>query len=162
MTSRTSALSIVAPVMLALSACSASDAAGQTPSTTGGMIELAVSETCADAADPACLSVNGQRVLLPSSFELAEVEDATVAEDSGQNVVGVTFTEDGAEVFHTMTEQAAQAGSSARLVISIGQQMRAAVAVPQAMTGDQVQIILSPDEDAQEVVDLIRGAALEG
>lgn len=162
MASRTTNLSLVLVVILALSACSGSDAAGGSLSSPGGAIELAVSETCADTADPECVAVNGQSVLLPSAFELAEVEDATVTEAGGQNAVGVTFTKDGAEVFHTLTEKAAQDGSSARLVIKIGDEMRVAVSVPEAMTGDQVQIMLSPDQNAQEVVDLIHGAGAEG
>jgi hypothetical protein len=138
-------------------ACSTPGGPNGTSSSTGAAIELAVSKTCAEASDPHCVSGNGENVALPSAFERAGVEDAAVAEGAGQNAVGVTFDEDGAAVFHTLTKQAARAGRTARLVIKIGDELQAAVVVPQALEGDQVQIMLSPDESAQKVVDLIRG-----
>lgn len=154
MTSRTSRLSLVVLVVFALGGCSAAGA-GDTASATGGAVELAVSETCADRADPQCVLVNGENVVLPSAFERAGVEDATIAEGEGQNAVDVTFNEDGAVVLNALTEKAAQAGDSARLVIRIGGEIQAAVMVMQALEGDHVQISISPDDSAQEIVDLI-------
>lgn len=157
MTTRTVRFSLVGPVLLALTACSAAGGAGETSSTTGGAIELAVSETCAEVSDPQCVSVNGEGVVLPAGFERAGVENVAVTEGEGRNAVDVTFNEDGATVVQTSTEQAARAGGTARLVVKVGDEVLAAVVVPEALEGDQVQIALSPDDSAQEVVDLIQG-----
>lgn len=156
MNSRTPWLSLVALVVLVLSSCSAADGAEERSSVTGGAIELAVSETCTDVSDPQCVSVNGVNVVLPSVFERANVEDAAVAAVEGQNAVDVTFSTDGEVVFNTLSDKAVQAGDAARLVMKIGGEIQAAVTVMQALDGNQMQIILSPEESAQEVVDLIR------
>lgn len=155
MSSRTPRITLVLLAVFALSACSATTDSGAS-STPGGMIEMAVTETCTEAADSECVSVSGANVLLPSAFEQAGVKDSSIA-DNGQNAIDVTFNEDGAKVFHSLTEQAAGAGDSARLVIRIGGELRAAVAVVEALEGDQVEIGLSPDDSAQEIVDLIQG-----
>ena len=154
MASRTPRFALVVLVVLALSACSAAGSAEERPSVTGGTIELAVSETCTEVS-PQCVSVNGENVVLPSAFERAGVEDAAVAEGEGQNAVDVTFSDDGQAVLHALTEKAAQAGTAARLVMKIGGELQAAVAVMQALEGDHLQINLSPKDSAQEVVDLI-------
>ncbi|TFB54228.1 hypothetical protein [Cryobacterium sp. Sr3] len=83
------------------------------------------------------------------------MKDATIAESKGQNAVDVTFTEDGAIVLNALTVKAVQAGDSARLIIKIGGEIQAAVVVMEAMEGDHVQISVSPDDNAQEIVDLI-------
>ncbi|TFC91938.1 hypothetical protein [Cryobacterium sp. TMT3-29-2] len=83
------------------------------------------------------------------------MKDATIAEGEGQNAVDVTFTEEGAIVFNALTVKAVQAGDSARLIIKIGGEIQAAVVVMEAMEGDQVQISVSPDDNAQKIVDLI-------
>jgi len=142
--------------VLALSACSTAPSIDATSSVRGGAIELAVSQTCAAGSDLQCVSVNGEKIVLPAAFERAGVEDATVAEGEGQHAVDVTFSDDGAVVFHTLTGNAAGAGNSARLVIKIGGEIQGAVVVMQALEGDQVQIALSPDDNAQGIVDLIR------
>ena len=156
MASRTSRLSLVLLVVLVLSGCSAGVGTGDSASAAGGAIELAVSQTCADGADPQCVQVNGENVVLPSALERAGVKDATIAEGEGQNAVDVTFTEDGAIVFNALTVKAVQAGDSARLIIKIGGEIQAAVVVMEAMEGAHVQISVSPDDNAQEVVDLIQ------
>jgi len=156
MTSRTVRLYSVVLAVLALSACSAAPGVDATSSVRGGAIELAVSQTCAEGSDPQCVSVKGENVVLPAAFERAGVEDATVAEGEGQHAVDVTFGDDGAVVFHTLTGRAAGAGSSARLVIRIGGEIQGAVVVMQALEGDQIQIALSPDDNAPGIVDLIR------
>ena len=115
---------------------------------------MAVSETCTEVS-PQCVSVNGVNVVLPSAFEQASVEAAAVAEGNGQNAVDVTFSKDGEVVFHALTEKAAKAGAAARLVMKIGGELQAAVAVMQALEGNHLQINLSPDDSAQKVVDLI-------
>ena len=155
MASRTPRLSLVVLVVLALSGCSAGVGASDTASANGGAIELAVSQTCADGADPQCVQVNGEDVVLPSAFERAGAEDATIAEGEGQNTVDVTFTEDGAVVFNALTVKAVQAGDSARLIIKIGGEIQAAVVVMDALKGDHVQIGVSRDDNAQRIVDLI-------
>lgn len=157
MTSRTARLSLVVLAVLAFSGCSAAVGSDERSSATGGTIELAVSETCTAGSDPQCVVVNGQSVVLPSAFESAGVEDAAVADGDGQNAVDVTFNDEGAAVLRTLTEQAAGAGDAARLVMKIGGEIRAAVRVMEALEGDYVQIALSPDDNAQDVVDLIRG-----
>ena len=77
--------------MLALSGCSAAVGTDDTASAPGGSIELAVSETCADETSPNCIAVDGEKIVSPSAFERANVEDATIAEGAGQNAVDVTF-----------------------------------------------------------------------
>jgi hypothetical protein len=143
-------------VVLALSACSSTPGIVATPTNAGGAIELAVSQTCATSSGPQCVAVNGENVVLPAVFERAGVGNAAVAEGEGRNAVDVTFNQEGAVVFRALTEKAAGAGSTARLVMRIGGELKAAVVVMQAMENDQVQIGLSPDDNAQGVVDLIR------
>lgn len=155
MTSRPPLLAVIALTVVALSGCSAPVGAAETPTDGGGAIELAAAETCTAGSDPECVLINGESVLLPSTFERAGVEDAVAAGD-GQNAVDVTFDDDGALVLQTVTEQVADAGDTARLVIRINGEVVAAVVVIEALTDDQVQIALSPDDSAQDVVDGIR------
>ncbi|HYI31843.1 MAG TPA: hypothetical protein VEX88_00090 [Glaciibacter sp.] len=67
----------------------------------------------------------------------------------------MTFTDDGAAILHTLTEQAA--GGTGRLVMKISDEIVVAVMVAEALKGKQLQIALSPDDDAQEIVNLIQG-----
>ncbi|TFC58559.1 hypothetical protein E3O62_10235 [Cryobacterium sp. TMT2-15-1] len=67
----------------------------------------------------------------------------------------MTFTEDGAVVFNALTVKAVQAGDSVRLIIKIGGEIQAAVVVMEAMESGHVQISVSPDDNAQKIVDLI-------
>lgn len=156
MASRTSRLFLVFVAVIAFSGCSAAVGSDETSSATGGAIGLAVSETCAEGSDTQCVSVNGTNIVLPTAFESAGVADATVADGDGQIAVSVTFTEEGAEVLHSLTEKAVQAGDSSRLVIQIGGEIQTAVRVMQAMEDNHVQMVLSPEHKAQDVVDLIR------
>ena len=157
MASRTPRFSLVVLSVLALSACSAGVGVDGTSSVTGGAIELAVSDTCGGETDSRCLAVNGQNIILPSTFERAGVENAAVAQGDGQNAVDVTFTESGAAVLQALTEKAAHSGDTARLVMKIDGEIRAAVAVMQALEGDYLLIHLSPEDNAQEVVDALHG-----
>jgi len=150
---RTPILTSAVLAVLALSACSAVGA-DEASSDTGGSIEMAISEVCTEASEAGCVLVNGTSVLLPSAFEQAGVTSARVA-DGGQNAVEVTFDQGGAEILHSLTEKAAGAGETARLVIRIGGELQAAVVVMEALEGDQAQIGLAPDESAQDLVDLI-------
>lgn len=155
MTSRPPLLAVIALVVVALSGCSAPVGAAETPTDAGGAIELAAAETCTDGSDPECLVINGESLLLPSAFERAGVEDAVVAAGD-QNAVDVTFDADGTLVLQAVTEQVADAGDTARLVIRIDGEVVAAVVVMEALTDDEVQIALSPEDSAQDIVDSIR------
>ncbi|ANP71764.1 hypothetical protein PA27867_0797 [Cryobacterium arcticum] len=117
---------------------------------------MAVSDTCIAGSDSQCVLVDGDSVLLPSTFREAGVKSSSVAE-GGQSAVDVTFTEDGAKVWQELTEEAVRAGDSARLLIKVGGEVQTAVRVMEAMKGDQVQIALGTDESAQDLVDLIQG-----
>lgn len=156
MTSRTSRLTLAVIVLFSLSACSSAAGADEASSGTGGTIDMAVSDTCTAGSDSKCILVNGESVMLPSTFQEAGVKDSTVAEN-GQSAVDVTFNEDGAKILQALTKEAAGAGDSARLLIRIGDELQAAVRVMEALEGDQIQIALSPDESAQDLVDLIQG-----
>lgn len=155
MTLRTRKFALVALVSLSLCGCSAATGTDQTPASDGGVIELAVSETCAEGSEPQCAEVGGEWVVLPSTFERAVVEDAAVSDTQQQNAVDVSFSAEGAAVLHSLTDQAAQAGAEARLVFKLGDELLAAVVVMEALDGDQVTIALSPDDDPQQIVDLI-------
>ena len=155
MTSRTPMLTSAVIAVVLLSACSTAGA-DQTPSGTGGTIEMAITDVCAEASDTGCVVVNGTSVVAPTGFEQAGVTSARVA-DGAQNAVEVTFDQDGAEILHALTEEAAGAGEAVRLVIRIGGELQAAVVVMEALVGDQAQIGLAPDESAQDIVDLIQG-----
>lgn len=155
MISRTRKISLAALALLALSACSTGVGANEKPSTTGGSIELAVSETCAEGSSPKCVSVKGENVVLPSTFERAAVEKATAAEGQGLNAVDVMFTKEGATVLHALTEKAAQSEGSARLVMKIGGEIQSVVTVIEAIKEDHVQIDFSPNKSAQDAIDLI-------
>jgi len=157
MTFRADHFALVVLVSLALCGCSAAAVPGATPALAGGMIELAVSETCVEGSDPQCTAVGSDFVLVPPAFEQAGVEDAVVNESPQHNAVDVTLTSEGAAVLSNLTDEAAQAGGESRLLLKIGDEIRAAVEVIEPLNGDQVTIALSPEEDPQEVVDLLRG-----
>ncbi len=154
MTSRTRGLYLLAPVLLTLSACSTDGATDEKSPIAQGAIEFAISELCAEMSDSQCVLVNGESIMLPSTFERAGVEAAVVAEGEGHNAVDLMLTDDGAAILHTLTEEAA--GGTARLVMKIGDEILAAVMVAEAVEGKQLQIALSPDDDAKRIVELIR------
>ena len=155
MNTRTRGLSLLILIALALGGCSTAVEPGLTSETPGGTIELAVSETCVEGSDSQCVSVQGQYIVSPAVFKTATIEDAVASERDGQNTVDVTFTDDGAAIVNSLTAEAVQAGGEARLVMRIGDEIRAAVTVAEPLTGDSLTIALSPDDSAQEVVDLI-------
>jgi hypothetical protein len=160
MTSRIHRVSLLLVALVALSGCAAeggTDDVDVPAATPGGAIELAVSETCVEGSDPDCVVFNDQYVLKPTAFERATVEDAVVADAGGQNAVDVTFTDEGAVVLNALTEEAAGAGESARVVMKIGAEIRSAVFVTEPLIGNQIMIALSPDDNAQETVYLLNG-----
>lgn len=156
MTSRTARLSLAILFVFTLSACSASSGANQTPSAAGGAVEVAVSKTCTEGTAPACVSVNGEYVILPESFERVGVQDVSPSESQGPNTVDVILTETGTKAFHTLTKKAAQAGSSERLLLKIGGELQSAVSVMAPIDNGLLQIDFSPEITAQQAIDLIR------
>lgn len=152
---RAARLSLAMIALLALSGCSANASVGTGAASSGGALELGVSETCAEDGAAQCVSVNGQKVVDPARFERAEIETVTVVEGTGQ-AIDVLFTADGAATLSMLTEQAANAGGAARLVFKIGDEFVAVVAVPQALESDQVQIVLAPDASASELAARLR------
>ncbi len=153
MTFRTRGLYLLIPVLLALSACTAAGGSAQTSSIEAGAIEVAVTNTCAEAADSQCVVVNGENIELPSSFERAGVETAAAAQNEGQSAVNVTFTDDGAAMLHRLTEQAV--GGTARLVMKVKGEIISAAAVMGPVEGHYIQIGLAPEDSAQKLVDSI-------
>ena len=156
MTSRTRWTLLLVPALLALSACSTPVGAGSSPTAGGGSVELAVSESCVEGSDPQCVVVNGEGVMLPAEFERAGVESADVAQGGEVNAVNITFDDEGAAIFQKLTEQAAGAGSNARLVVKIGNEIQSAPRVMQTMTGKNVQISLGPDGSPQKILEMIQ------
>lgn len=154
MTSQTRRLYLLLPVLVALSACSTVGGNDATSPKSHGAILLAISEKCTEVSESQCVSVNGESIVLPSTYEPAGVEAAAVATGEGQSAVDVTFTDHGAAVLHTLTEQAA--GGTSRLVMKAGDKIIGAVVVAEALQGEELQIGLSPDASAQEIVDLIQ------
>ncbi|MGO1727738.1 hypothetical protein ACTXJU_16460 [Glutamicibacter ardleyensis] len=156
MNSLTPRLSLAILSMVALSACSANAGMNQTPSVTGAAVEVAVSETCVAGSDPKCVLIKGENVVVPSGFERVGVNNVSAAGDQGPNTVDVTFTKDGTKVFRDLTEKAAQAGTSERLLLKIGGEVQAVVTVMQAIDNGRVQIDFSPDHSAEEAIELIQ------
>lgn len=93
----------------------------------------------------------------PSGFEAAAVADAVANSHQQQNAVDITLTDDGASVLTDLTTQAADAGSESRLLLKIGGEIRAAVRVQEPLSGGQVTIGLSPEDDPRELIELIEG-----
>ncbi|MEA9985796.1 hypothetical protein QN358_11010 [Subtercola sp. RTI3] len=67
----------------------------------------------------------------------------------------VTFTDDGSTVMKSVTQQAVQAGKTARLIIRASGEVIAAPVVLAPIEGRETRIAVSPDTDAQAIVDLI-------
>lgn len=156
MTFRGRRLALVALVSLSLCGCAAAGGTAEASPSASGMLEMAVSEACADGSEPDCIAAGSGHVERPASFEPAGVEDAVVS-GAQPNTVEVTFTSDGAAVLSDLSGRAAEAGADSRLVLKVGDEILAAVVVMEALSGDQVTISLSPDDDPQEMADLLRG-----
>ncbi|WP_098453760.1 hypothetical protein [Sanguibacter antarcticus] len=146
---------MIALVALAVSGCSVEVEPGQTPEASSGTIDLAVAETCDEGSDPQCVPIDGQYVTNPETFRTATVEDVVVAEHDGHSAVDLTFAADGEAVLKSLTQEVAQAGSDARLVMKIGDEIRSAVAVPEPVIGNAMTIPMSSTDSAQDAVDLI-------
>jgi hypothetical protein len=156
MTFRRYRLVLVSILALALSGCDPTGVPGTTPPATGGFVELAVSETCAEESNPHCIHIGDDYVMRPSTFEDAPVANAAASEGQ-QDAVDLTFTAEGAAVLQDLTDQAAQAEGDARLLLKAGGKIVGATVVMEALQGDHVTIALPPEHTAQEVLDLIHG-----
>ena len=163
MNTRTAWVSLAAVMMLALSACTATGetATGDTveqPATSGGAIELAVSESCEQGSSDDCIALGDSFIVLPTDFERAEIASAEAIEsdDSASPGVAVTFTNDGAAVLESLSATAASASS--RLVVKVSEEIISAPMVAEPLTGNYLRIVLSPETglDADEVVALIQ------
>ncbi|WP_165068370.1 type VI secretion system baseplate subunit TssF [Marisediminicola senii] len=161
MTSRLLMLPLSAMLVLAFAGCTPggdgyTDDDREPATATGGALELAVSEICTDQSELECVSVGGQRIVAPASFQRAGVAEATAARGDGASAVEVTFDKNGTAVFAALTSQAAGAGDAARLVIGVGGDIHSAVSVLEALDTSEVRIVLGPGEDPDDLVDLIR------
>lgn len=121
-------------------------------SSAGGTLELAVSGTRIEGSDPLCTLAGDAQVMRPDAFERALVESARVSERS--DAVVVQLTADGAAVLHDLSDRAARKGSDARLILKIGDQLRAVV-VKEPLSGESLTIGLSPDDDPAELLELL-------
>lgn len=154
MNSRIIKTSIFAVLLLSLSACSVEGGSNGQERSTGGAIELAVTPVCVGESDSKCISLDGEQLVLPSTFERAIVDSAIVAAEQGPNTVEVTFSDDGTKIFRAVTEEAANAGESARLLIKLDGEIEAAVVVQEAIEDGHTQLDFTP-KTAQEVIELI-------
>ncbi|WP_307370348.1 hypothetical protein [Microbacterium sp. W4I4] len=129
----------------------------ETPaSQSGGSIQLAITQTCDAGSDPQCIPVGDEHLMRPSDFEEAAVETAVARNDDEQNAVDVTFTDEGAKVLNDLTTQASDAGTESRLLMKAGDEIVSAVSVMEPISGDQVTLGLSPQDDPDAVVELIQ------
>ena len=157
MTIRTAKVTLAVLAVLILSACASGGSVVGASSANQAKIGLAVSETCVAGSSAQCVAVNGENVLIPSAFEDADVQNATVVEGNGQSAVQVTFTDEGGMVLSALTAQAAKAGSTARLVIKAGGEIIGAPVVMQAIDNREVSIGVSPEDNAEALVAAILG-----
>ncbi|MBM7473181.1 hypothetical protein [Subtercola frigoramans] len=157
MTFRTGRLSVVVFAVVLLTACAGGTSPRASSSVGHARIGLAVSKECVAGSSTECVSVRGEGVLTPSNYENAGVQDATVIEDGGQSTVHVTFTDDGATVLNTLTKQAVQAGSGARLILEVGGKIVGTPAVMEPIEDREVSIIVAREDNAQTLVDSILG-----
>jgi len=73
----------------------------------------------------------------------------------------VIFTDAGASIVNSLNTEAVQAGGEARLIMRIGDEIRAAVTVAEPLTGESLTIALSPGDSGQQLGDLIKKADLD-
>ncbi|WP_157414986.1 SecDF P1 head subdomain-containing protein [Agromyces allii] len=104
--------------------------------------------------------MHGEYVMVvESDFVHAGVETAEAVSDGSTDAVDVTFDEDGASVFQTLTAEAARSAGTARLVIKAGDEVLSAVTVVEPMQGDTAVIALPSGVDPDEVAAVIRGSS---
>ena len=158
MTQRTSGFALALLVSLGLCGCTAATDSSPSPEPTGGSIGLAVSETCDEGSESQCIPVGNEHVMEPSVFEDAAVENAVASDTTEQSSIDVTFTDEGADVLHNLTTQASDADAESRLLIKVDDEILAAVAVHEPLSGDHVGLGLSPEDDPDAIIELIRGS----
>lgn len=149
MTTRIPRIIMVLLAVSALSACSSAVSGDAPEASSPGVIEVAVSEVCASGGDKVCASVNGEEIVVPASYEQVGVLEAAAAD---RGVVNLTLDPDGASVLHALTEEAAQSGGTARLVIKFGGEIQAAPSVQEPLGGNQVSISFDTDSQAKEAI----------
>lgn len=158
MPNRTSKVAVVILSSLALAGCTTPSDSGPESSPTEGSIEFAVSETCGEGTVAECISLVQESVIRPADFDAASVIEAEVSDDSQENAVDITLTEEGSKILTELTEEASEQGDDARLVVKVGDEIIAAVRVEEPLVGENLTVSLAPDEDPQEIVELIRGS----
>lgn len=149
-------IALILGVALFLCGCSAAVKAEKSSGPIRGVIEVAVTERCADGSDSQCIAVGGEYVALPASFEKVTVTSASVSAEQ-PNAVDVTLTSQGATTLGDISERAAQGGEKSRLLIKIGKDALAAVIPMASFTRKHVTIALSPESDARKMADLLNG-----
>lgn len=158
MAQHTRQLIVITLVTLGLWGCAAADTSNPPSTSNEGSIELSLSETCDERSDPQCIHVGNQYVLQPSGFERAAVENAVAHNEEQQNTVDITFTDRGAKLFNELTAQASDADTESRLLLKVGDKILAAVSVHAPLSGDQVTLALSPEDDAYAIIEQIQGS----
>ncbi|MDQ0614880.1 hypothetical protein QF046_002521 [Microbacterium sp. W4I4] len=156
MTQQTARFAFVILVSLGLCGCAVAGDSETPASQSGGSIQLAITQTCDAGSDPQCIPVGDEHLMRPSDFEEAAVETAVARNDDEQNAVDVTFTDEGAKVLNDLTTQASDAGTESRLLMKAGDEIVSAVSVMEPISGDQVTLGLSPQDDPDAVVELIQ------
>lgn len=155
MSSRIARLLAVGFVASVLSGCSVANTNTAGSSSGGGNIQMAVSKTCVEGVDSSCVLINGQSVTNPSVFQNAGIQSANIVQNDGQNAIHVTFTETGSGIIYALSEDVAQAGNTGRLILKVGDEMLGAIALPQALVSNDLQIALPVSKNPQEILSLI-------
>lgn len=157
-------LAAVAPLLLALAACTdggstadegAPAASENASGESAAVLEMAVSETCADDSSSQCVLFQGENILInPADFERVGVDSAA---SSGPRMIDVTLDSDGAEVVQKLSTEASEAGESARLVTKSDGDILSAVRVQGSLQGESLQMAVPEDVDANGVVSRLNG-----
>ena len=110
------------------------------------VLEMAVSETCADDSSSQCVLFQGENILInPADFERVGVDSAA---SSGPRMIDVTLDSDGAEVVQKLSTEASEAGESARLVTKSDGDILSAVRVQGSLQGESLQMAVPEDVGA--------------
>lgn len=158
MMNRTSKVAVVIIASLGLAGCTVPSDSDTESSPAEGSIELAVTETCGESSDAQCIGIGQESVIRPAEFDVAPVAEVEVSDDSQQNAVDITLTEEGSRVVTDLTGEASEQGDDTRLVMKVGGEIIAAVRVEETLVGEDLTISLAPDQDPQDIVELIRGS----
>lgn len=156
MTQHTARFAFVILVSLGLCGCAVAGDSETPAARRGGSIQMAVTQTCDAGSDPQCIPMGDEHLMRPSDFEEAAVETAVARTDDTQNAVDVTFTDQGAEVLNDLTTQASDADDESRLLVKAGDEIVSAVSVMEPISGNQVTFGLSPEDEADAIVELIQ------